>query len=430
MYDVGKIVLNTVLCFTTVWNIYRYLNTFFDRKKWNVLSIISWLVLIGSQVVIEFRDKQGNLLITFTIIVTILLVSINCYKRAGIKKFIFTIFLYVIWATVEVIVSVILEVIPLDQRAKLSIGEILAKIIMVMFVQIIMIFAHKDYTKNIPSKYSVFLLLVPLGSIYIILNQFLFMEQEKSSIFSLISYSIILIINIQIFEIYLKLIQFFSAENEKKIYENQLKLMTQKMEEQNKIADDLYRERHNAANELIVIKECIKSDDRKSALEILERVIQSGGKSSDISKSGNRIIDALINFKYVTVKDFGIKFSLKIFIPEKLSIDQRDLGIVIGNALDNAIEATKECQTEEKVIHIAMGIKKGAFVFVIRNPYEHTLIESEDGKFLSTKEGEIGHGYGLSSIRKIVDQYSGEMLLEAEKNIFKLTIIMNLQDFC
>ena len=52
------------------------------------------------------------------------------------------------------------------------------------------------------------------------------------------------------------------------------------------------------------------------------------------------MIDALLNTKYSIAKENGIQFLLKIFIPEELPINQCDLGVVLGNALDNAIEAT------------------------------------------------------------------------------------------
>lgn len=430
MYEVDKMILNAVLCFATIWNIYRYLKTFFETRKRSILSVISWIVLIGTQIFIEFRDEQGNIWTSLAIILTIFLFSINCFQKAGIKKFLLTVFLYVMWATIEVIVSAFLAVIPIDGRIKLTVGEILSKIIAVFIVQLIVIFNQKAETGIVPLKYNIFLLFVPIGSIYILLNQFLYMEHEKNPIYSMISYCIILIINIQIFEIYLKLIHFFAKENEKNIYENQLQFMSQKIEEQYRISDDLYRERHDVANELIVVKECVRCDDKKGALDVLDEIIESGGTRSDISNSGNRIVDALINFKYVTVKDLGIHFSLKIFIPDSLPIKQRDLGIVIGNALDNAIEATRSCKAEEKNINIIMGIKKGDLVLIVRNPYEGKLKISQRGEFLSTKKDSIGHGYGLNSIRRIAELYSGEVLIDTSDNIFTLTVVMNLQEFC
>lgn len=66
--------------------------------------------------------------------------------------------------------------------------------------------------------------------------------------------------------------------------------------------------------------------------------------------------------KYVTA---GIRFCLKLFIPEKLPFHQCDLGIVLGNAIDNAIEAVKNCEPSDRTIDISMGVQKESFVFII-----------------------------------------------------------------
>lgn len=54
-----------------------------------------------------------------------------------------------------------------------------------------------------------------------------------------------------------------------------------------------------------------------------------------------------------------------------------DIGIALGNALDNAIEAVRDCRQHQKVIEISMGVKKQALVMLIKNPYEHVLKTTE-----------------------------------------------------
>ena len=62
------------------------------------------------------------------------------------------------------------------------------------------------------------------------------------------------------------------------------------------------------------------------------------------------------------------------------------MGIVLGNILDNAIEATEKCNSSAKKIEIIMGIKKEALVLVVKNPLAGSLKRNKDGKLLSTKE--------------------------------------------
>lgn len=92
----------------------------------------------------------------------------------------------------------------------------------------------------------------------------------------------------------------------------------------------------------------------------IDKIIQNCQLGEMISDTGNKCIDALINVKYATAKEKGIDFAIKIYIPEELPIDQCDLGIVVGNALDNAIEATEKVILTQKN-RDNYGGKKGIF---------------------------------------------------------------------
>ena len=137
-----------------------------------------------------------------------------------------------------------------------------------------------------------------------------------------------------------------------------------------------------------------------------------------ISASGNSTVDAIINFKYASANEFEIEFRLNIFIPNELPIDTCDIGVVLGNAIDNAIEAVKECKSSKRVIEISMGIKKEACVIVIKNPYENKVQKDNYGILISSKREKYKHGYGVKSIMKIADKYQGEALVEEKDGVF------------
>ena len=120
---------------------------------------------------------------------------------------------------------------------------------------------------------------------------------------------------------------------------------------------------------------------------------------------------------------------MNIFIPNDLPIDTCDIGVVLGNAIDNAIEAVKECRSRKRVIEISMGIKKEACVIVIKNPYENKVQKDNTGMLISTKKEKHKHGYGIKSIMKIADKYQGEALVEEKDDIFSLIIVLNFGEF-
>ncbi len=214
MYEVGKSILNLMLLISTVWIIYRVLGTFFEKRKWTVLSWISWGILIAFQAVVEFRDQYGNGRLLLGVIITLTMVSAICYQKAGIKKLLIVAFLYVIWAGAEMIVISFMSGLSMDERSRYDIGETLSKMIVVFLVFLLRIIIKKNGKSDIALRYNILLLFIPAGSIFVMYNQFQMISQEVNFVFSFISFGILLLINILVFEIYLKLIQLFRQENE------------------------------------------------------------------------------------------------------------------------------------------------------------------------------------------------------------------------
>lgn len=299
--------------------------------------------------------------------------------------------------------------------------------IMIFLVFLFRAMVKKNGKSDIALRYNILLLFIPAGSIFVMYNQFQMISQEVNFVFSFISFGILLLINILVFEIYLKLIQLFRQENEQTAYIRQLDFIANQINEQSRFTEEFHRERHDLANQLVVIRECVESGERENAVESLNRIIKSDDNGYSISRSGNAVVDAVINFKYAAARECGIRFVLRIFIPEKLPVDQCDLGIVLGNALDNAIEAAGVCPEEDRRIEIRMGVKKDALILVVKNPYAHDLKHSEAGELLSTKKDSQRHGYGLKSIQRTAERYSGEVLIDEKNRVFCLTVIMNLQ---
>lgn len=72
-----------------------------------------------------------------------------------------------------------------------------------------------------------------------------------------------------------------------------------------------------------------------------------------------------------------------------------------------------------------MGVKKEAWIIVIKNPYEKEIKRDRNGNILSTKTKEYRRGYGLKSIERIVEKYQGESIIDTENGRFSLTMVLN-----
>lgn len=428
MYNVGNLIFDATMVVATLWIVNKYLGIF-NKKRQNIMSVSIWILFAIFQVYVQINSGIASIWATIISIGLVILISLFGYTNKGKKSILEVCFLYVVWVLIEIMISFCVNLLPLDENHSVMAGNIISKIIMIIGVYVFSIMWEKTDNNFIPARYYVGLLFVPIGSIYIAVNEFYSINNMKEVLPSMVTFSILLLFNIIILEIYSKISENFIMEKEKAIYTQQINIMAINTEEQKKVMENFHREKHDWINELIALKNEIEYENKDVVLQNIDRIIQNCQFGEAISDTGNKCIDALINVKYTTAKEKGIDFILKIFIPEELPINQCDMGIVLGNILDNAIEATEKCNSSAKKIEIIMGIKKEALVLVVKNPLAGSLKRNKDGKLLSTKEDSKRHGYGINSVIKVARKYNGDVIIEEEGGEFVITVTMNLENF-
>lgn len=428
MYEVSYAVLNFCMVITTIWIVNKFLNIFLHRKKINIICITLWILFCIFQFCIQYNVGNASGWVTIAGIIFMLIIAHCNFYSIGKRVFFVVIFFYVIGALIEMIVFYTMDVLYIPSKEANIIGQVISKILMIIAVYAISNFWKKEDTSYLPTKIYVTLFVIPVGSIYIAIQTFFSMSDNNNLVSAMIIFCILLGFNVVIFEIYSKLIQTFTFEKEKTIYVQQMDIISRNTEEQKRIIENFHEEKHNLVNELIILKHNLECSDSINLMNNLNQIIQVYEDTENISSCGNNIIDAIINFKYTLAKERGIIFSLKIFVPEELPFNQCDIGIVLGNALDNAIDAITQYKNEDekKEIEIVMGVKKEAFIMLIKNPYYNEIKKDKNGNLISTKRDSAGHGYGVRSIKKVVEKYGGEVIIDTKNNIFSLIVTINI----
>jgi len=424
MYNIGFFILSVIMTIASIWIVQKFWSIFYEKSKLNSLSFIVWSLFAVSQMLIMYGYGKGSLWMPAIIILQFILISFCCYQKSGIAKIAFSFSFYIVWALIEIIIFIFLENLLIEKQVNTAIGTVVSKMIMIIGVNILSVFWRKKEPDMIPLRYFIVILMFPMGSIYIVLNQLSFGSDYSNSIFAMIALSILLLFNIVIFDLFSKISNFINYEKEKSMYIQQINDISRSTSEKEKMMGDFYKEKHNLTNELIVLKKYVVNDEKDNAIDFLNEAICNFSIIDIKSDSGNMTVDTIINTKYAVAKEHNIAFDLNISIPNKLPFDQCDIGIVLGNALDNAIEAVAECK--EKVITISMSVRKKALIFVIKNPYER-INEDGYGNLKSLKTDANKHGYGMSSIKKVVEKYNGVMVYETDNKIFSLNVIMSFE---
>ena len=144
-----------------------------------------------------------------------------------------------------------------------------------------------------------------------------------------------------------------------------------------------------------------------------------------VIKTGNVMIDAILNSKLSLIKANGINVSAKAIVPSELSISEIDLCTIIGNLLDNAMEAClRQPEEEERFIRVFIGILKEQLYISVHNSLGGEVHRSKNS-YLSTK-GSKNHGYGLMRVDRIVDKYDGYINRQHEAGVFATEVMLPL----
>jgi len=144
-----------------------------------------------------------------------------------------------------------------------------------------------------------------------------------------------------------------------------------------------------------------------------------------VIKTGNVMVDAILNSKLSLIQSHQINLHAKAVVPSDLKISEIDLCTVIGNLLDNAMEAClKQEQDSERFVRVYIGILKKQLYISVQNSSGQQIKKS--GKtYISTKNSE-SHGFGLKRIDRIVAKYDGYINRQNEEGIFATEVLLPL----
>ncbi len=422
-------IIECLTAITSAWIIKKYLDIFFKKKKRvHILNILTWGSYLFFQITIGKAEDMTPLIRLLIDIIVVLFICLLTYEGDIHKKILLSVLMHVLWMASELLTSYMFKYQPLNLYESITFGSIISKIFMIIIVILLSIYVNPRENKGISLKYWFPLFSVPLSSICISYNIFVLEESNNSSMaLSLVSFILIIFINLLIIEIYDRLSESLEIQKENVVFEQQLELLEKHAEEREEAMSDLKDLKHDIKNHLGYLKEIIEQDRKEDAINFLHDILEeSEFRSFEVAKSGNAVVDTLINYKYSVAKKFGIKFNINLFIPCKLPFREKDLCVILGNALDNAIEAAKQSE-DEKFVDISIVCKKEALSIVIKNSFNGIIKKDNSGTILTSKKEEADyHGHGIISIKKAIHRYNGEMVIETENQIFRLTILLDL----
>jgi len=212
--------------------------------------------------------------------------------------------------------------------------------------------------------------------------------------------------------------------NEKLYHVNTEQVMERKIFEQREVyykqLDEYQKEmrmiKHDFKNTLLMIIPYIK--ETAVLNEVNSMLNYTINIEKDIVFCSHKGLNMLLNEKVQLAKYRGIECDFNILVPDQMNIQSQDLGIIVGNLLDNAIEAVAG-KDLERYIKLSMIYYNKSLSIVTKNPF------TEDVKNLETSKADVkNHGFGTKSIMRIVDKYHGTYEWVGTGNMFCATVFI------
>lgn len=211
---------------------------------------------------------------------------------------------------------------------------------------------------------------------------------------------------------------------EQEQFEQQMNSQLKHMDEIILQQNELRRFKHDINNQIVALESYFESGDLEGGRRHMAALSQQFRATGATINTGNNALDAILSTKKSLAESKGIVFNTEIRISERLPLDAKDLCIIFGNALDNAIEACDRLpEHAEKCIDLLLVQDAHSLFFTLSN----TAPANNDRTFTTSKADKVNHGFGLQNIRDALANYDAEPLIEQEGETFSLSFNIVLQ---
>lgn len=248
-----------------------------------------------------------------------------------------------------------------------------------------------------------------------------FTEDQKASVLSVFIF-VLLYIDIQLY--YFSFMQSISERNEK-IEQIQIKQQYAAQLEHYEQINLLYRKlrevKHDANNRLVYIEQMLQDEQYDALKQFFKSTKAELSPVLEMPDYGNRLINAILWSKGDAAKREGISMDIHAAVPEDIPIEGYHLCSLLGNLLDNAIEASRSI--EHPYIHVTMRMKESYLYCCVCNRVNTDALR-DNPNLNTTKPDAQNHGYGIRAIKKIAEQYQGMTNFTVQNGEFVASVML------
>lgn len=383
-----------------------------NKKKEKV--VYSLFFFFTSVVYLTFHFPPVNIITNLLLIYLITLI----YEGRQKKKILITFLIYGI--------NMICDIIAVYSFNDYIIGKNqneMTVYITVFLIAVCEFIIEKFLVKNrktdfIPPYWSI---LITIPIISIVLLTVMIMSNLNNRIILVLMGTGILFINLLIFCLYDVLVSAYVKLEENAIFERQMVSYSNQLNIMMQSEEKMIALRHDMKHHLNEMSIMARRNEDSEVMHYIQNMYTYFNNPNEYISSGNKEVDSLLNYMLNKADNILDSVNYQINVPKELEIPSFDLTIIVGNLLENAIDAAKD--SEERWLEVLLNYEKGMLFIRIRNSYNN-LVQKRGEVYITTKKKKQEHGIGLQNVKKVVDNYKGEMQISAQDNIFDVKIIL------
>lgn len=423
------LVYNAILVFI----IYKIINTIFDSNLiYNKnIEIISYLIYYISSSFIYLTIGIPKIMLS-TNILFIFLIQFN-YKTNVKDKILLSSIIYFVMFIIDIINSFVLNTVTKNYNEiyfgfkYLNLYFIIFSIILLITViNILKLFKNIKLKLCIPNRFFLILLIVPFISIYLIIMLLQILIPYKKELF--ITIFIIFILNIAVFLTYKYIIEIMIETEEKNILERKYINYIEQFEIIKENFENLNILKHDFKKYISYINKLILDENYDELLKFIKEInnVDKFKNDENIIKTNNIYIDTILNLKLNEAIENNINIETDINVPYDINIPSVDIICLLGNLLDNCIEANLKLNEKERYIFLKIKYHNKTLLISLANKYDNIILDNNGDILTSKTNRNEKYGLGLKIVDEVIKKYDGILEIKTDNNKFEINIIINV----
>lgn len=184
---------------------------------------------------------------------------------------------------------------------------------------------------------------------------------------------------------------------------------------------------HDFHNHIGVLRRLLSHNKTDEAMQYLDELQTPMKEMTDMVWTGDETVDYLISSKAVTAEKDGIKYQVQAEFPRHTNLRSADLCAILGNLLDNALEAAKQIPAaEQRFVRLTIRRINQMLIIKVENSFLAPPVK-QDGSLKTSKDGNGLHGWGLKSARTAAEKYDGMVQISYDDNTFRAVAALSYQ---